>query len=179
MAAITYTLMAFWDTLDWTNPTSGADDDITSDVKWWRVRRGKDKELGNVTAGTLEFALKNADKKYTPCYTAGALYGRLRPWIPVTLTADHDGNTYTVYTGYISRISVYPSLSKQEAVIRCTDGMDLLARNMVTLDKDDRTAQNEGTALDALLTQAGWPAALRDLDVDSGDSIDYPAVYEN
>jgi len=178
MADITYTLEAYWDTLDWTSPTSGADDDITSDVKWFRIRRGKDKELGNVTAGTLEFALNNADKKYTPCYAAGPLYGRLRPWIPVCLTADHDGNPYSLYYGYISRMSVYPSAERQEVVIYCTDGMDLLARNLITLDKDNRSSITDGDAVNKVLDAAGWSFAARSIDASSGDIVEYPAAVD-
>ena len=178
---ITYEYMVDWDATDWrdTPDFSEAIDDITNYVKSPYILRGKDDELGNMVAGTLDLVLNNADKRFSPPYAAGPLYGKIRPWLPIRVRATVAGvGTYTVYTGFISRIRVNPHPDVQEAYLYCTDGMDLLARQMVTQDGNTRTTMCDGEAVGKVLDASGWPAAKRSIDVDGGDIVKYPATVE-
>lgn len=178
--SIVYSFHVDWDATDWaaTPDFSEAIDDITNYVKSHYIERGKNQERGNNQAGTLDLILNNSDKRFSPPYAAGPLYGKIRPWLPVRVRATVNGDTQTVYTGFISRIKVNPSLDVQEAYFYCTDGMDLLARNMVTQDENDRTLMNDGEAVDRVLTAAGWPIAKRSIDVDGSTIVKYPLTVE-
>jgi len=144
--SITYEVKVDWDATDWTATPdfSQGIDDISSYVKTIYTDRGKKVELGNIPAGVLDITLNNSDKRFSPPYAAGPLYGKMRPWLPVRVRATVNGTTQTVYTGFISRISVNPHRGVQEAYLYCTDGMDLLARNMVSVDKTDRSMVTDG-----------------------------------
>ena len=174
--------MVDWDATNWldTPDFSEGIDDISSYVKYpFRMHRGKDVELGNVPAGILNLTLNNSDKRFSPTYGAGPLFGKMRPWLPVRVRGNVAGAGFvTFYTGFISRISVDPHENKQEAYLYCTDGMDLLARNMVTEDKDQRTETTDGGAVDRLLDAAGWPDAKRSIDTDGGDIVLSPDLTE-
>ena len=141
--------------------------------------RGKNIELGNNPAGTLDITLDNSDKRFSPTYTVGPLYGKMRPWLPIRVRATVTGGAaITFYTGFISRISVNPHEDIQQAYLYCTDGMDLLARNMVALEKTNRSMVTDGDAVGYVLDGAGWPADKRNIDVDTGAVVNYPQTTE-
>ena len=179
--SITYEVHVDWDATDWlaTPDFSQGIDDITSYAKHLYTDRGKKVELGNSPAGTLDITLRNDDRRFSPTYAAGPLYGKIRPWLPVRVRATVTGGGAIVfYAGFISRISVNPHLDIQEAFLYCTDGMDLLARNMVAIDKSNRSMVTDGAAIGYILDSAGWPAGKRNIDIDTGAIVNYPQTTE-
>jgi len=179
--SITYEYMVDWDAVDWraTPDFSEAIDDISDYVKPMNIDRGKDNELGNAPAGTLTITLKNGDNRFSACYAASPLFGKIRPWLPVRVRATVVGvATHVVYTGFISKISVNPHINVQEAYLYCTDGMDLLARQVVTQDGNTRTTTSDGGAFNKVLDASGWPSTKRAVDTDGGQIINYPATVE-
>ena len=165
-----------WDATHWgrTPDFSQTADNITTYVKSVSVRRGMKTEYGNTPAGTCHIVLDNSSKRFSPVYTSGALYGKLRPWLPVKVTGTVDTSTYNLYSGFISRISCTPHATKQEAVLYCTDGTDLLARQIARQQSDERTAGTDGDAIEALLDVAGWSSSRRSIDTDGGSLVQYP-----
>ncbi len=179
--SITYELMIDWDAVDWriTPDFSEGIDDISSYLKSYYLDRGKKVEEGNIPAGTLDITLKNSDKRFTPTYAAGPLFGKIRPWLPVRFRATvTGGGAITFWTGFISRISIDPYLDIQEAYFYCTDGADLLARNMVSVNKGERTTITDGAAVGRVLDGAGWPAGKRSIDVDTPAIVEYGTTTE-
>ena len=180
--SITYEIKVDWDATDWlaTPDFSDGIDDISNYVKYFYVDRGKNTELGNIPSGALDITLDNQDKHFTPTYSSSTLYGKMRPWLPIRVRATVTGGAAIVfYTGFISRVSVNPHLDIQEAYLYCTDGMDLLARNMVSLDKSDRSMVTDGAAIGYVLDSAGWPAGKRSIDIDTGAIVNYPTTTEH
>jgi len=176
----TLEFMVDWNAANWldTPDFSEAIDDISTYVKAYQITRGMAVEQGNTPAGTMQLTLDNSDGTFSPVNTGSTLTGLMRPWLPVRFRATVGVTTYTVYTGFISRISCSPHGSKQAATLYCTDGMDLLARNMVVQDETATTAESDGDAVGAVLDAAGWPAAKRTLDVSGGDITKYPLTVE-
>jgi hypothetical protein len=169
-----------WDAENWLNTPdfTGTYDDISSYVKSYQLRRGIETEQGNAPAGTLNLTLDNSSGLFSPTNSAGDLYGLIRPWLPVRFRATVGVTTYTVYSGFISRISCSPHGSKQTATLYCTDGMDLLARNMVTQDETSTSETSDGNAVGYILDAAGWPSARRSLDTSGGNITKYPLTVE-
>ena len=177
---ITYSYHVDWDATDWTATPdfSEAIDDITAYVQPYYIDRGKNQEQGNNQSGTLDLTLINIDKRFSPTYAAGPLYGKIRPWLPVRVQATIGEDTQTIYTGFISKLRVNPDLNSQSAFLYCTDGMDLLARNMVTQDETDRTTANDGEAVGKVLDAAGWPVSKRTIDTSGSSIVEYPLTVE-
>lgn len=165
-----------WDATHWnrTPDFSQLIDNITSYVKTVDIRRGQKTEYGNTPAGTCQIVLDNSSKRFSPVYTSGALYGKIRPWLPMKVTDTVDSSTYNLYTGFISRISCMPNAQKQEAVFYCTDGTDLLARQIARQQSDQRTQGTDGAAIAALLDVAGWSSSRRSIDTDGGSLVQFP-----
>ena len=131
-------------------------DDITADVKHFRISRGKDKDSNTYPAATLELVIENSSGKYYPTATTGDLVGLVRLWLPVKVEAVFGGTTYPLYYGYINRITAYPIRDKQSIYFYCTDGIDLLAKTIVVQDMDDKTIMNDGEAVHQVLNAANW-----------------------
>ena len=169
-----------WDAENWldTPDFTGTYDDISAYVKSYQLSRGIKTEQGNAPAGTLNIVLNNASGMFSPTNGASDITGLIRPWLPVRFRATVGVTTYTVYTGFISRISCDPHPSRQAATLYCTDGMDLLARNMVTQDDSTRSETSDGDAVGYVLDAAGWPAAKRSIDVSGGNITKYPLTVE-
>ena len=169
-----------WDAALWadTPDFTGTYDDISSYVMSYAVVRGQKTELGNTPAGTMELVLNNSSGIFSAVNTAGDLYGLIRPWLPVRFRAVVGVTTYPVYTGFLSRLTCYAHRTRQTAVMYCTDGMDLLARNMVVQNENDRTEATDGAAIEALLNAAGWSASKRSIDTSGGNITKYPVTVE-
>lgn len=179
--SMTYEVHVDWDAVDWrdTPDFSEGIDDISAYVKYISTDRGKKVEQGNIPAGIIDIALRNDDKRFSPPYAASPLFGKMRPWLPVRVRATVTGGGAIVfYTGFISRISVDPHIDVQVAHLYCTDGSDLLARNLVTHNKEERVLDTDGAAIDHVLDAAGWPTNKRNIDVDTDEIVNYPTVTE-
>ena len=179
--SITYEVHVDWDATNWLSDPdfSEAIDNITDYVKKISTDRGKKVELGNTPSGTLDIILINSDQRFSPVYAAGPLFGKMRPWLPVRVRATVTGGAaITFFAGFISKISVNPHLDIQEAYLYCTDGMDLLARNMVAVDKGNRSMVTDGAAIGYILDGAGWSSSKRNIDTDTGAIVNYPTTTE-
>lgn len=173
-----------WDAEDWSvEPDFSEDyDQISGDVDADGINfvgweRGKQREKGNAPAATCEIRLKpGLCAKYSPFTADADLQGKVRPWLPVRIRAYHNAAYTTLYTGFISRINLNPHPDIQSVILYCTDGTDLLARQMVAQDTTNRTMMSDGDAIDELLDAAGWNRARRNIDKDGGDDfVSYPA----
>ena len=174
---ITYEIMVDWDMTDWTAAPdfSQAIDDISADVNNIRWLRGDDREEGNIPASTLELTIIPSEyAKYSVYNAAGDLYGKLLPWKVVRIRATHQGTTYNIFFGYISKIKCDPNPQNPSAYIYVTDGIDLLARTLITQDENIRETMTDGAAVGKVLDAAGWSATRRDLDIDGGEIFQYP-----
>lgn len=157
----TYKVMVDWDCPDFAgvHDFSESIDDITADVKHFRISRGKDKDSNTYPAATLEMVLENSSGKYYPTATTGDLVGLVRLWLPVKVTAVYGGTTYPLYYGYINRITAYPIKNKQEIYFYATDGIDLLSKTIVVQDMDHKTVMADGEAVHQVLNAANWKTA--------------------
>lgn len=158
----TYHVMVDWDCADFAgvHDFTAEYDDITADVKHFRISRGKDKDSNTYPAATMEMVLENSSGRYYPTATTGDYVGKVRLWLPVKVTAEFGGVTYPLYYGYINRITAYPIKNRQDIYFYCTDGIDLLTKTIVVQDMDDKTVMCDGEATHQVLNAAGWRMAL-------------------
>lgn len=179
MPELTYEVKVDWDMVDWAADPDFSEgiDDISSYVKAVSFSKGKDKELGNIPASTVEIILRNEDGRFSPPNASSPLYGKLLPWRMIRLRIQHDSIWYPRFFGYISKYKIEPHPERQVAYIYATDGMDLLARQIITQDEDDKTKMSDGAAVGKVLDAAGWSATRRDIDTDGGEITEYPACY--
>jgi hypothetical protein len=184
---ITYEVFVDWDGTDWAAAPdfSEAIDDISDDVAYIDMARGKDSEEGNAPAATLQIKMKaGLCAKYSPfnagsvLWDAGVGATRIRPWLIVRIIATHLTIPYARFFGFISSIKIDPRPDRQQVTLYVTDGTDLLARQLIGQDYDDKTEMSDGEALERILNAAGWSATRRTLDTSGGaDLLRYPETF--
>ena len=180
---MTFEVCVDWDATDWTDDPDFSEsyDNISDDVDIGGIvgldwNRGKQREEGNAPAAILTVNLrKGLCQKYSPFTTDADLTGKIRPWLPIRIRAYHLGAYIPVYFGFIERISYNPDLAAQSVTFYCTDGIDLLARQLITQDTTNKEICSDGEAMHKILDAAGWPRSRRDIDTDGGnDLLAYP-----
>ncbi len=156
MSAITYTLEADFN-LDGTYETTLGDDvDQFGGVS---LRRGMGAD-GVYQVSELSVNLDNSDGRFTPENSSGALYGKLRPRVPIRLTAVHNAITYTLWTGY--NVSYRPVFGRDLKELRC----EVRARDIAGFVADFQPVNvNVGTRL----TSAALTAVLDAMNIPAGD----------
>lgn len=171
-----YQIMIDWDATHWSNvPTFEGDDDISEDVAYHDVSRGKEKEEGNAPASYCQIKMKaGLCEKYSPYKNA-----RLRIWLPVRVRARHPGDpmgTYPhpVFFGYLSAVRINPNPNRQTVSLYVTDGLDLLARQVLRQNYNRRDKMNPGGAITRIANAAGWPTSRRQIDTSEGSILEYP-----
>jgi hypothetical protein len=162
-----------WDCIDWSgvHDFSAAIDNITADVKHLRVTRGKDQDSNTYPAATLDLTLENSSGKYYPTATAGDLVGKVRLWLPVKVVTTFGGTTYSLFYGYINRITAYPIKNRQDIYFYATDGIDLLSKTIVVQDMDDKSVMSDGEAIHRVLNAANWNQTRACTMQNAGDTI--------
>jgi len=155
---------------DWDNDGDFLDtnEDITEDVKEIRYSRGKDAELGKASPGTLNIRLNNANGKYSPSLSSGALYGNLLPKRAIRVRTTSPA-AYDLFYGYIETITPHPDWTSQDCYISAIDGLDFLARH--ELDTILRKNNYTGFLVHRILDDANWPV------LDGGHEI-MPSGYK-
>lgn len=156
--------------VDWNNDGdfSDANEDITSDVKFIRISRGRDDDLDKAEVGKCTIVCHDGSAKYVPENTSSPLYGNLLPARPVEVKYGSD----TLFYGFLDDILPNPDRNRKEATLLCVDGFDQLKRAKVTVAL--QTSQKSGQLYTTALDTVSWSATNRTLDA----GIDtYPLVH--
>lgn len=140
----------------------GGNEDVSAYVKSFRTDRGYDDEQNRSLTGSAIIVLNNEDKRFSPDYSAGPLYGNLKPGRKLRIRATFGGNTYNMFTGYIKRITPRPDPNIKECTIQATDLMDILVKKRVstTLWQNKKI----GWLVDKILDEINWSAVNRRTD---------------
>lgn len=110
-----------WDAGVWTPEASR--------VRAWDTNRGRRFELDAFVAGVATVVFENADRRYDPTYTAGPLFGKLKPNRRLRIRTVWDGVTRGVFFGSIDRIEqTYAPPHVATATVTCTDAFKQLGR---------------------------------------------------
>lgn len=170
MGAISWTLQADLD----------GDTTYEADLTGYVERPGAGIRLDRLigTDGTYRVAkfdvqLSNRGGEFTPENRSSAFYGRLVPDVPVRLLASHNGNDYTVFTGYAQRWRTsWRAGGVSLCTVTCVDLAWYLQRG-APVDVVASTSRDTDGAL-AAIAQA---AALEPADYSFEDGVQDLAVH--
>lgn len=170
-----YEIVIDWDAEDWSADFGGdpeTDDNISADVYYTDASRGKEKEEGNAPASFLQIKLKaGLHSNYSPFN-----HPDLRIWLPVRVRARYNAVWHPLFFGYISAIRIDPSPNRQSVTIYITDGMDLLARQVLRQDYNTRHKMNPGGAINYIANAAGWSPNRRRINRTETANLNYPST---
>ncbi|CAB4214910.1 hypothetical protein UFOVP1616_55 [uncultured Caudovirales phage] len=140
---------------------------ITDEVLQIATRRGRNRLLDTMEAGTATVILKDTDGRWNPANAAGPYYGLLLPNRKISIWATYEGVKYTVFTGFITAfpIGFVNGVGDQsKVVLTCVDGFRLLYNAGVDVVAATGAGQYTGTRIGKMLDEAAWPAGQRDID---------------
>ena len=176
----TYSVKIDWDCADWAGAFdfSQTIDDVTSYViPPIRIARTSKPDDWVYPAATLELKFNNLSGRFYPTLATSPLFGKIRIWLPVQVVVTHLAIPYTIYTGFICGFAAKPLKGEQDIYIYATDGMDVLAKQIIIQDMDDKANMTDGEAVIEILNAVGWSAVRRTIDLTGGDIIKMPDTF--
>jgi hypothetical protein len=154
-------------------PTWSAD--LTPYVRFWSTRRGSNRELNRVEAGTAIMRLNNRSGRFTPEDPSSIFYPNLLPMRRVRIRATWNSVTYPIFAGFVESWPVgFPDVVDQTIDVSLVDGFKVLALASIS---GSFSQQLSGARVTAILDAAGWPAA--DRNINTGLSTIAAATLDN
>jgi len=92
--------------------TSPTYTDVSAYLRTYNIKRGRTNELGEFTAGTMQFTVSNHDNRFNPSNTSSPYYDssagktKIQPLKKVRISAVYDSTTYRLFTGYLDSVPV-------------------------------------------------------------------------
>ncbi len=136
--------------------------EITDYILSARTEIGWDDELAQATAGLGEFTGDNHLGYFSPDNASSPLFGYLYIGARITFREIYKGILYKHFTGRIQRIVPNAEKDNQIAYIQVLDGVDDMAGTEISTALFTDTDTGELAA--AILDEAAWPAARREID---------------
>jgi hypothetical protein len=160
--------------VDWsrTGDYTGTLEDVTSYVAKddvLTVSWGRDTSQAGTaaTAGSMDFALVNTDRKFSPEYTASPIAGRILPGTPAQLLATGPtGQTYPLIKGVIDTLDSDPLSAARTFTATVLDAWGRPGAE--SLSTPLYTGVRTGTAVGYVLDAIGWTGGR---DIDAGVSV--------
>lgn len=156
--------------IDWAGDGSWttAGDDVTARVLARAAvgtRRGRDqaRALSPITLGEAQLLLDNRSGDYDPENSSSPLSGAVLAGRPMRVQVTLAGVTYTVFQGYLDDWTNSLDYLAETASLQCIDVIGRLRGVKVSTELLQGLRVDQ--AITAVLDAAGWPTALRDLDV--------------
>jgi hypothetical protein len=121
--------------IDWDNDGFGAGDDITGAVIALDSASGFGGEPDHVAqGGQCTITVDNGDRRFSPAYAAGPLYGKLIPHRAVRVQATEGAQTWTLFRGTTRQFRPAPGVGgTARAQIVCQDALGGLGRDTLSL----------------------------------------------
>lgn len=137
--------------------------DVTTDLRNWRIGRGRQFEMDDIQPGTGSFELNNTGRQYDPESTGGAYSPNVDVMKPIRLRAVHSGTTYYRFRGFVTGWEQTWSRGGHDPVcfVEAVDGFKVLAFHETASTSPQEAS---GTRVGRLLDSAGWSTSLRNLD---------------
>lgn len=143
-------------------------------------RRGVTRSQGpfwRYEAGTANVVLDNLDGRFDPLNLSGpyvsAGVSEVRPNLPVRISATVGSTTEPVWVGVVDSVDLdYTSVTWSTVALRCVDGVAWLqAADLPELTTAVGAGDTVAARLNRILDRVGWPAAQRDLDTITANTL--------
>lgn len=139
---------------------------LPGNIADFSTTRGRQEELDTIEAGTAVITTEDPDRALDPANADGPHYGDILPMRRVRIRAVIGVTSYTIFTGFAESFPRIPGAVADAAAVQAVDGFKVLALSGVGgTFPEQRTDER----VDALLDDAGWPAADRDISVGESD----------
>jgi hypothetical protein len=141
--------------------------DVSDQVNNVEIIRGRNAQADQFQTGTLSLRIVDQNGDFNPQNPSSPYYELLDPMRKVAISATYGGNTYPMFSGFITSYTTTTPLNANDVVYTTISAVDAfrLAQNAQISTVTGATAGNlSGTRINQILDQIDWPESMRDVD---------------
>jgi hypothetical protein len=130
------------------------------------IRRGRNLLQDTYDAGQATVKILDPDGDFNPQNTLSPIYGYVQPGRKLRISADYNGATYYLFSGYTSDYRyTYPQGQEIGYVtVTAFDAFKIFNTAAVNTIAGTSAGQTTGTRINKILDQIEWPPFMRDID---------------
>jgi hypothetical protein len=130
------------------------------------IRRGRNLLQDTYDAGQATVKILDPDGDFNPQNNLSPIYGYLQPSRKLRISAEYNGNTYYLFSGYTSDYRYTYPQGQETAYVTVTafDAFKIFNTAAVNTIAGTSAGQTTGTRIGKILDQISWPSGMRDID---------------
>lgn len=151
---------------------------ITSQAVKIDIKRGRNIIQDKFEAGTATVRVLDTTGAWNPENPSSPYYGKLVPLRKVRISADYNGQSYFLFSGYSQNYKyTFPTNEAFGYVdIECTDAFRLFNMAGVNTVTGATAGQDTGTRIGKILDMVSWPSSMRQISTGDTTCIADPAT---
>jgi hypothetical protein len=141
--------------------------DVSDRVNYVQTSTGRNPLTDTFQTGQLTLRIVDQNGDFNPTNVTGPFYGLLTPMKKVQITANYNGTTYPIFSGFItSYVNTQPKDATEVAytTIQAVDAMRLAQNAQISTVTGASAGDLSGTRINEILDQIAWPATMRQID---------------
>jgi hypothetical protein len=141
--------------------------DVSDQINYIQTSRGRDALVDQFQTGRLTLRIVDQNGDFNPTNPSGPYYELLTPMKKVQISATYNGNTYSLFSGFItSYVNTQPKDATEVAytTIQAVDAFRLAQNAQISTVTGASAGNLSGTRINQILDQIDWPATMRDVD---------------
>jgi hypothetical protein len=141
--------------------------DVSNQVDRVEIIRGRNAQADQFQTGTLSLRIVDQNGDFNPQNPASPYYELLDPMRKVLISGTYAGNTYPMFSGFITSYTTSTPLNANDVVYTTISAVDAfrLAQNAQISTVTGATAGDlSGTRINQILDEIDWPDSMRDVD---------------
>jgi len=141
--------------------------DVSNVVDSVSTKRGRSATADEFQTGTLTLRIVDQNGDFNPQNPSSPYFGFLTPMRKVSISATYAGNTYAMFSGFITSYTTTTPRNANDVVYTTISAVDAtrLAQNAQISTVTGATAGDlSGTRINQILNMISWPSSMRDVD---------------
>jgi len=141
--------------------------DVSDRINYIQTNRGRNALVDQFQTGQLTLRIVDQNGDFNPTNPLSPYSPYLTPMKKVQISATYAGNTYSLFSGFItSYVNTQPKDATEVAytTIQAVDAFRLFQNAQISTVAGATAGDLSGTRINQILDQIDWPATMRDVD---------------
>ena len=141
--------------------------DVSDRINFIQTSRGRNALVDQFQTGQLSLRIVDQNGDFNPTNPLSPYSPYLTPMKKVQISATYAGNTYSIFSGFItSYVNTQPKDATEVAytTIQAVDAFRLAQNAQISTVTGASAGDLSGTRINQILNQIDWPATMRDID---------------
>jgi len=141
--------------------------DVSNQINYIQTSRGRNALVDQFQTGSLTLRIVDQNGDFNPSNPLSPYSPYLTPMKKVQISATYNGNTYSIFSGFItSYVNTQPKDATEVAytTIQAVDAFRLAYNAQISTVSGTSAGQLSGARINNILDQIDWPATMRDID---------------